>query len=175
MNRREAFNSLTTLSGEKVSLPDWAFGWEPENIALRSTTFSSNERQLISSVINTLIPENGTVGALSVGVDKFLVRLFEECYETDVQENIKKQLASLQHQAIKDMGNDFADCNQQERERLLLLYKESDDKAQQQFFNLIKTETNRGFRTSRVVMENQLDYEIMPGHYNGYAEVSTAN
>lgn len=173
MNRREALKSLAIVSSGLVSLPAWAFGWEPENIALRSTTFSSNERQLISSVANTLIPENGSVGALSVGVDKFLVRLFEECYETDVQENIKTQLASLQHQALKDKGDDFADCNQQERERLLLLYKESDDEAQQEFFNLIKSETIRGFRTSQVVMENHLDYKMMPGHYDGYAEVNS--
>lgn len=169
MNRREAFKSLAIASGRLVSLPGWAFGWEPENIALRSTTFSSNERQLISSVANTLIPENSTVGALSVGVDKFLVRLFEECYETAVQENIKKQLASIQHQALKDNGNDFADCNQQERERLLFLYKESDDEAQQQFYNLIKKETIRGFRTSHVVMGNYHDYEMMPDHSSGYA------
>jgi alanine or glycine:cation symporter, AGCS family len=49
----------------------------------------------ISAIADTIIPEGDSVGAVAVGVDRFLVRLIEECYDEHVQENVRTQLRLL--------------------------------------------------------------------------------
>lgn len=174
MNRREALRTLAVASGGLVALPGWAFGWNPERIALQSSRFSASEEATISAVADTIIPEKDSIGALAVGVDRFLVRLLEECYAEDVQENVGIQLRLLQRLAREETGASFRDCNQDHRERLLLSLQASDDRAQRDFFELMKAETVRGFRTSQVVMERYLGYVMMPGFYDGCADATTA-
>jgi len=48
---------------------------------------------------------------LSVGVDKYLEKLIDNCYEKDVQDNVKTQLAILGEKK-------FSQQNQQDREKL---------------------------------------------------------
>ena len=45
------------------------------------------------------------------------------------------------------------------------------NKDEKDFFDLMKTETIRGFNTSQKVMENYLGYKIAPGHYYGCINV----
>jgi hypothetical protein len=49
----------------------------------------------------------------------------------------------------------------------------SDDEETRETFGLIKSETIRGFRTSKVVMTEYLDYQVMPGHFYGCVEISS--
>lgn len=172
MDRREALKILAMASGSLVALPSWALGWDKKSVALRSTVFTADEESLISAVSDTIIPEKNSVGALPVGVDNFLVRLLDQCYETDVQNNVKNQLKQLDESANQTAGNRFSACSQEERETLLLAFSDSEDKNKQAFFDLMKSETIRGFRTSQVVMEEFLGYELMPGEYNGAANVN---
>jgi hypothetical protein len=48
----------------------------------------------------------------------------------------------------------------------------SETKEAKDFFELIKGETIRGFRTSREVMLDFLDYKIVPGHYFGCVDIN---
>ena len=51
----------------------------------------------------------------------------------------------------------------------------SENKAGQDFFNLMKSETIRGFNTSQKVMQEYLGYKIAPGHYYGCIDVKTSD
>ena len=59
-----------------------------------------------------------------------------------------------------------------QRESLLLALEGSEDQAQDEFFKLIKSETIRGFNTSREVMVNYLHFRQVPGHYHGCVDVN---
>lgn len=152
-----------------VALPSCAREWASQEIPSDSA-FSSKEQRLISSVADTIIPEKDSFGAIPQGVDKFLIRLFDECYEEDVRNNIKLQLSVLDKKAMNTAGNSFPDCSQTQREELLLTFKNSEDEQEKRFFELIKAETIRGFSTSRIVMQDYHGYQVMPGFYNGNAD-----
>ena len=171
MKRREALKTLGFAAAGLVALPAWARGWSAENVILSSSIFTQQERALLSSVADTFIPEKDGIGAVPLEVDKFLVRLFDECYEEDVRNNIKFQLGELNRKATNLKGKTFPECTQNERENLLLSFQESDINAEEQFFRLVKFETVRGFRTSEVVMEKYHGYRVAPGRYNGNADV----
>lgn len=173
MNRRDSIKAMFVTAGGIASLPAWAEGWTLDTVPPATGVFNATEQQVLASIADTIIPKGDSIGALSVGVDKFLVGLLANCYEPDVQENVVKQVASLNTKAVAAGGKDFAQCDQKQREALLLDFSTSSEKAEKDFFNLMKTETIRGFNTSKEVMLGYLKYKVVPGHYYGCVDATT--
>ena len=159
-------------SGALVALPAWAQGWRAADVTIHARVFSVAAQQTLIAVADTIIPEGNGIGALSVGVDKFLEKLFTDCYEQDVKDNIQTQLTALDANAQALHQKPFKDCAQMAREEMLMQLAASDNTAQQDFFKLMKAETVRGFRTSREVLLNYFDYKQAPGHFYGCVDVN---
>ncbi len=166
MNRRNSLKNLFLTTTGLVVLPTWAKGWSP-SILLVNPIFSASEQSTLASVAGTFIPKGDAIGALDVGVELFLQKLFADCYELLVQENIKFQLNSLEQNALKAFSTSFPNCDQFKREILLLAMSNSEDPNEKEFFELLKSETIRGFRTSREVMRKYYKYVVAPGHFHG--------
>lgn len=160
-------------SGVLITLPSWATEWTITDLKSYQTSFSPLEQELLAAVTDTIIPTGASPGALSVGVDKFLQKLLEKCYDGDTQSNVRGQLSALQALARTTYSKEFASCNQSQREELLLSFSRSDDKKQKDFFNLMKSETIRGFSTSREVMVKYHQYKVAPGHFYGCVDVKS--
>lgn len=158
-------------SGALVALPAWAEGWNLPSVTSFPSSFAGEQQTILASVVDTIIPAGNSIGALTVGVDKFLEKLIDKCYEPAVGENVKKQLDALENSASSSYGKTFAACSQAEREALLLKLAQSSDKAELDFFKLMKSETIRGFNTSKEVMTKYLGYKMAPGHYYGCVDV----
>ncbi len=171
MNRRLALKNLMLASGGLIALPAWASEWSAADIDDAGSSFSAKEQLTLAAVTGTIIPAGNSIGALTVGVDKFLQKLIDHCYEKDVQLNTKQQLAALDVRAQQQYAKTFANCTQQQREEMLLKLGASSEKAEKDFFNLVKNETIRGFNTSKEVMVKYLKYEVAPGHYYGCVNV----
>jgi hypothetical protein len=158
-------------SGSLVALPAWAEGWNVETVSNHRPAFSVGSQELIAAVADTIIPAGNSIGALSVGVDKFLLKLLDNCYDKDVQQNVNAQLAALDAAAQKQYGKPFPQCESLQREALLTKLASSEVKEEKDFFTLMKSEAIRGFSTSREVMMNYLKYKPAPGHYYGCVDV----
>ncbi|RNC85988.1 MAG: gluconate 2-dehydrogenase subunit 3 family protein [Balneola sp.] len=171
MKRRDALKTLMLATSGALVMPSWAIGWTRDSLPNISAVFTETELALLSSIVDTILPSNGTLGGLSLGVDTFLAGLISECYETEVHEIVKARLRALDEEAVKDFDINFKDCSAPNREKLLLSFSESSDEMDQTFFNFIKEETIRGFETSEVVMVEYHEYEIMPGHFFGCIDV----
>ena len=167
MNRRNSLKALASAVGGLAVLPAWANGWTAATLPARAGTFSATQQQALAAVADTIIPAGNSIGALAVGVDKFLIGLLENCYEKEVQDNVNRQLQSLDTHAQNAHRRPFDACSQAERQQLLLDMSKADDKEQVDFFMLMKSETIRGFNTSKEVMLGHLNYKIVPGHYYG--------
>ena len=172
MNRRETIKTIMSASGALVALPSWAKAWNLKEVAAHRTSFSPQTQETIAAVADTIIPAGSAIGALSVGVDKFLQKLIDNCYEKEVQDNIKKQLESLEKSARTQYDKPFKECDQLQREGLLLKFAGSENTEEADFFKLIKSETIRGFNTSREVMVDYLHFKQVPGHYYGCVDVT---
>lgn len=173
MNRRDTLKQLLLASGGLIALPSWAREWNVTDLAANSSSFTITEQEILATVADTIIPAGDSVGALSVGVDKFLQKLFDHCYESNVQENVKRQLAALENSAQKSFSKSFSGCDQNQRLELLRKLAVSEDKNEKDFFNLVKSETIRGFSTSKEVMSKYLKYKVAPGHYYGCVDVKS--
>ena len=175
MNRRKAIKNIAIVSGGLITLPHWMVSCGISDTTIHQTSFSVAEQKMLASITDTIIPAGNSIGALSVGVDKFLQKLIDDCYEKDVQDNVKAQLKALEDSAKAINKRSFADCTQAQRQELLLKLSTSAKKEEKDFFELLKSETIRGFNTSQKVMEEYLGYKVAPGHYYGTVDVNTAN
>jgi len=171
MNRRSALKNLTLVSGSLISLPAWMVSCGISDKDTHHSGFNTKEQKILAAITDTIIPAGTSIGALSVGVDKFLQKLIDDCYGKPVQGNVKKQLHALDQSAETDHNKFFGECTQQQKEKLLLKLADSPVKDEKEFFTLMKSETIRGFNTSQKVMEEYLGYKIAPGYYNGCVPV----
>ena len=171
MKRRIAIRNLVIASGSLISLPAWISSCGLGDSQTHATSFSTTEQQLLASLTDTIIPEGNSIGAVTVGVDKFLQKLIDDCHPKEVQDNVKKQLDLLDTLAQKSHNNHFTDCTQLQRQELFLKLSNSSVKEEKDFFDLMKTETIRGFNTSKEVMQEYLHYKVAPGHYYGCVDV----
>lgn len=171
MNRRTSLKAIMAASAGLVALPSWAKGWTLNEITSKSS-FIFSEQEILSAVVDTIIPAGNSVGAITVGVDKFLQKLFDNCYENDVRDNVKTQLLGLEAMAKNIHNKSFYQSDQLQRQEMLLKLSVSEMKTEKEFFELIKSETIRGFNTSKEVMLDYLKYKGVPGHYYGCVDVN---
>lgn len=159
-------------SGSLATLPAWAQDWTKEDFAIESGHFLEGQEELLASLVDTILPADvDGVGGIKVGVDQFLIKLFERCYDAEAQENIKARMSSLQQKAETMFGRSFKDCDQSQRQELLSACGNSENESEKTFFDLVKSESIRGFRTSREVMIKYFKYRVAPGHYHGCVDV----
>jgi hypothetical protein len=160
MNRRSAVKNLVIASGGLITLPFWMEACRMSDSGTHFSSFSPAEQETLAAITAAIIPAGkGAPGALSVGVDKFLQKLIDDCYEQPVKDEIKKQLAVVR--ASTEGGSTVSVG------AILVKFSNSKDKAEKDFFDLMKSETIRGFNTSQEVMAGYLGYKIAPGHYYG--------
>lgn len=176
MNRRNTIKTLMMATTGLVALPAWANEWTGREVypALHPAFLAPDEEAIMSAVADTIIPAWEGIGALDVEVDAFLLRLFADCYEPEVQQNLKLQFRALEASATNAYGKPFAACNQLEREQLLLAMASSEIPSQADFFKLVKGETIRGFLTSRKVMRDYFEYVVAPGFYYGCVDLNAS-
>jgi hypothetical protein len=163
---------MLLATGGLIALPSWAENWSVADLTNLPSRLSSTNQEILSAVADTIIPAGNSIGALTVGVDKFLEKLIANCYEKDVQENVATQLAALDDKAKVAYGHPFKDCDQTQRQSLLTILSSSAETKEKEFFDLMKEQTIRGFNTSREVMLQYLNYKILPGHYYGCVDVN---
>ena len=175
MNRRNVLKTLAIVSGGTIILPQWMISCGVSDSTVHRTSFTVVEQKILASITDTIIPAGDSIGALSVGVDKFLQKLIDDCYKKEIRDNVKTQLKNLEQSAKASNKKSFADCTQKEREAMLLKLAASTNKSEKDFFDLVKAETIRGFNTSQKVMTEYLGYKVVPGHYYGCVDVNPPN
>ena len=159
------------LSSGLISLPAWAYGWKVKDVAGSTLLLAATEQEILTAVVDAIIPQGNSIGALAVGVDKYLQKLLKDCYDTDTQDNVKKQLNILEAMSVTAYGKSFASADQLQRQDLLLKMS-SEEQDKKDFFNLMKSETIRGYNTSKEIMGDHLKYKVIPGHYKGCVDVN---
>ena len=175
MNRRNVLKTLASVSGGSIILPQWMVSCGVSDKTTHKTSFSPTEGATIAVITDTIIPTHDGIGAIPVGVYAFLIKLLDDCYGKNVQDNVKAQLKKLDTIARKSYNKIFASCEQEQRELLLLNFSNSTNQLEKDFFDLMKTETIRGFNTSQKVMTEYLGYKVVPGHYYGCVDVYPKN
>ncbi len=166
MNRRKLLKSVALSLGSGLVLPNWANAWNSKTWK-KTEDFTVFESDMISDIASTFIPEGEVLGAKGVEVDKFLTRLFTDCYkETDIQK-IKNGIQDLDKSGYEKHKTSFLKCSNIQKEAILMEFSSHKDEEKKWFFNTMKNETVRGYTTSEYVMTKFYNYVVAPGDYKG--------
>jgi len=145
-----------------------ATAWTPKFL-------TGDEGRLVSAIAATLIPKTETSGALEAGVPAFIDVVLEAVYPKDAQAHFKAGLAEFAAAATAAKGKSFQDLAPGEREAFL---KESLEKAlagdrdPKPFVLMARELTLLGFFSSKVGIEENMEYVAVPTAYHGCVPLS---
>ena len=185
MDRREAIRRTAALLGGVMFAPTAAgvlggctarsgLDWTPE-------FFSGPEARLVTALADIIIPETDTPGAAEAGVPAFIEEMVATAYDKAARARFMTGLEAFNEHARTAHGSDYVDLP---REVQHAFAAEENTKAiegggasETPFFLIIKELTVMGYFTSEVGATEHLQYEAVPGRYDGcvpLAEVGKA-
>lgn len=171
MNRREVLKNASLTATGFMAWPTWAEAWNPSHIHQENPFLSDEQEAILVSIVDTIIPTTDTLGAKDLEVPAFIQKMLVDCYEKEIQENIKKGLAKTDAIAKDSYLRAFSKCNSLQRKDVLNKIILSSDQPLKDCFELIKSLTITGFTTSEYVQTKYLNYNPVPGHYYGCVPV----
>ena len=124
--------------------------------------FSSQKKELIKSILNTIIPESdGFPAAGEIEVDTYIDNIL--CNSPKLKRIFSEGLTSIQNESNNFFQNDFLLLNDSQKNKVL----EHIDNINTEFFNALILHTYNGYYTNKIVL-NLLGPHARPPQPLGY-------
>jgi len=192
MDRRAALRKTAVVAGSAALVPSLfsllqscqqqpRLGWEP-------IFLSVNQAELISTLVDTLLPRTETPGALDMKVDMFIDVVFAKMFDTKGQDGMISEIDRFDELCTEKFGSKFTELNTTDREEYLK-QKEVEsgkfngkvwgtavgDQKPVGFYRTIKSLALWGYFSSEEIGKNVLSYDPIPGDYQGCIDYSEVN
>lgn len=189
MKRRTVIKNTALVAGTAVLFPSLAtllqscqqqprLDWKP-------TFLSVDHAQLLSTLVDTILPKTETPGGLDVKVDMFMDLVFSKLYNEEGQKSIVGDLNAFDDKCQKKYGHRFSDLTDAQRQELLQAEEKSNAKynggvwgtavgkqAPVGFYRSMKSLALWGYFTSEEIGSEVLNYDPVPGEYRGCVPLS---
>jgi hypothetical protein len=141
--------------------------------------FLRNSNELLKAICECIIPATDSPGAAATGTHLFVMNYVEKCLPRSIQVIVTEGLKNIEQEANEQHGKAFASCSKVAQIELLRDVESKEiilpgiaGKAQQKilgkpFFQQLKELTVLGYCTSKPVATQVLQYQPVPGHYQG--------
>ena len=116
----------------------------------------------LRAVVDRILPKTDTPGALDVGVPEFIDVMYGEYMTLDEKENLKHGVVQTNGDSREAYGARFADLDGDQQDAVLKELAESNP-IHMLHLQLALT----GYFTSETVMKNVLNYDFIPGMWQG--------
>ncbi len=152
--------------------------WEPKFL-------TTDHAQMVSSMVDVILPKTDTPGGLDVNVDVFIDRFYAEIYDADAQKEAKEELSAFYDKCVTEMGQPFHELSAEDQVKFLQSEERSNAKfnsgvwgsavGEQEpvgFYRRLKSTMIWAYGTSELVGQNHLIYDPIPGPYIGCLPLS---
>ena len=188
MNRREALNQVAWLMGGMLSAPTLAaFAEQKATISLPQAVpafgLSTVQRQIVAEVAEHIIPKTTTAGAKDAGVPAFIELMLNDCYKAPEHESFLEGVTELEQAGFlkrspQEQVNVLKALETKTKE-LMKAYNVQSVKVGDNvdattmgkkakgvpFWRLMKELTLLGYFTSKEGIEQNFDYQPIPGKF----------
>ena len=147
----------------------------PAGAATSWKFLTAEEGSIVSAIADTLIPKTDTSGALDAGVPAFIDGVLQAVYPKDAQDRFKAGAAEFATAAKAAKGKAFADLAAGEREEYLKASLEealAGERDPKPFVLMARELTLLGFFSSKVGIEENMEYVAVPTVYHGCVPLS---
>ncbi len=186
MKRREALKRTAMIMGYAVSASAMAGVMSGCQADTKTPAELWKAKALSDTQINTLreaaeriVPATeGIVGAKDVKVERFIDEMCASYFEAEETEAFKKGIDALEADAQATHNKTFADLEPAQMDGLITkimneaVAKKDEESEIEPFFFALKGATLLGFFSSEEVGENVLNYDPIPGDYQGCVPMS---
>ena len=184
MNRRKALQKTASLAGASALTPTLlsllqscqsnpALDWKP-------AILNTDQAQLVSALVDTLLPKTETPGALELKVDQFIDLVIANIFDETGQQGMLAQLDAFNAKCQQEKGNLFADLSDEDRAEVLRKEERESPKyngkiwgtavgeqAPVGFYRSFKSLALWGYFSSETIGKEVLSYDPIPGMYQG--------
>lgn len=184
MNRREALKSTALFGGVTLLTTSMLPILQSCQTETRSTWtpvfLDADQAQLVSALVDTILPQTATPGGLDVKVDMFIDRVFASLYKKEDQQKVQDQLTEFNEKSQSEFGKLFHKLDSKERVAMLTKEEAHSPKfnpgiwgtaiGKQKpvgFYRSFKSMAIWGYCTSEEISKNVLAYDPIPGDYKG--------
>ena len=128
--------------------------------------FSNDEFSLLSNIVDFLVPKTETPGAVEMKVPQFIDIIISETYNNESKNNFSNKLKLL-IEDFKSNNIDLSDYNSMKSK----FVNDFNNKTHQEIYNQIRDLTVWGFKTSKEIALNVLNYNPIPGYQLGCIDI----
>lgn len=128
--------------------------------------FSKTEFSLLSNIVDFLIPKTETPGGLEMKVPQFIDIIISETYNNESKNNFSNKLKVL----IEDFKSNNIDLSDYKSMKSKFV-NDFNNKTHQEIYNQIRDLTVWGFKTSKEIALNVLNYNPIPGYQLGCVDI----
>ncbi len=145
-------------------------------------TLDAHQNATVKVLVDLIIPQTDTPGALAVRVNEFIDLVLTDVLEAEDKDRFLTGLLRLDRESQAAYGRDFVDCESDQQVELLTAL-EKDAQAmeakprlpsgryrlppREHFFHLAKWLTLYGYYTSEAGLTGELGFVMIPGSYSG--------
>ena len=128
--------------------------------------FSKTEFSLLSNIVDFLIPKTETPGAVDMKVPQFIDIIISETYNIESKNNFSNKFKLL-IEDFKSNNIDLSDYNSMKSK----FVNDFNNKTHHEIYNQIRDLTVWGFKTSKEIAINVLNYNPIPGYQLGCVNI----
>ena len=128
--------------------------------------FSNDEFSLLSNIVDFLVPKTETPGAVDMKVPQFIDIIISETYNSESKNNFSNKFKLL-IEDFKSNNIDLSDYNSIKSK----FVNDFNNKTHQEVYNQIRDITVWGFKTSKEIALNVLNYNPIPGYQLGCIDI----
>ena len=178
MHRRELLKMVSLATGGIVIGGEFFLaGCKNKDAAVAGMSFSQNDIAFLDEVAETILPKTNTAGAKDAEVGKFMTTMVNDCYNEADQKIFHEGINKLDEACNKMHGRGFMKAEATHRKELLvLLDKETKEYTKNKkpedpnhYFQMMKQLTLLGYFTSKPALEQNFNYQMVPGRFDGSA------
>jgi hypothetical protein len=179
INRRTALKQVFIVAGGAIFLPACLHHKDKSTLALRSIRLEGDQQETLEALADTLVPAGSspsdqTLGAKAVGAHLFALKMIDDCYPENQQQQFLRGLKAFDEQARNQYGKSFAGCDPNQQGALVSAIdaaaaNKTNDLSY--FFRENKNLVIQGYLGSKYFLTKIEVYELVPGRWHGCTPV----
>jgi hypothetical protein len=170
VNRRTAIKQFLFVSAGAAILPAcFQDDKGKSSVLLKNFQLNGQQEKTLEELTETIIPATTTPGAKAVYAHLFVLKMVDDCYKKEEQQQFINGLEQFEKAAAQKYGQAFAKCSKTQREEMVagINGKKDIDPDLSFFYERTKRLTIQGYTNSRFYLTNVQVYKMIPGKYRG--------
>ena len=166
IDRREAIRRTALLAGVALA-PGWLDFALSAQAPANKTYLPAAQGAVLSAAAERILPRTNTPGALDAGVPAFIDRFYGEFMTADERTLLVSVLDDIERAAADAHRTSFASLAPAQQDAVLRGIATAQQTRTPSSFGLLRSMTVLGYFTSEPVGKQVLNYDPVPGAYDG--------